>query len=70
MMMNVVLALLLLLQAATAARPGVVTGQLQTREGAPAAADSHLRAAGAAAEHPPLRRSELLRDDALLRARR
>ena len=36
-MMNVVLALLLLLQA-TAARPGVVTGQLQTREGTPAAA--------------------------------
>ena len=38
MMMNAVLALLLLLQAATAARPGVVTGRLQTREGAPAAA--------------------------------
>jgi hypothetical protein len=37
-MMNAVLALLLLLQAATAARPGVVTGRLQTKEGAPAAA--------------------------------
>ncbi|HLG60150.1 MAG TPA: carboxypeptidase-like regulatory domain-containing protein [Vicinamibacterales bacterium] len=36
--MNAILALLLLLQATTAARPGVVTGQLQTREGAPAAA--------------------------------
>jgi hypothetical protein len=36
-MMNALLALLLLLQA-TAARPGVVTGQLQTREGTPAAA--------------------------------
>ena len=31
MMMNVVLALLLLLQGTTAARPGVVMGQLQTR---------------------------------------
>jgi Carboxypeptidase regulatory-like domain len=38
MTMNAVLALLLLLQAATAARPGVVMGRLQTREGAPAAA--------------------------------
>jgi Carboxypeptidase regulatory-like domain len=38
MMMNAVLALLLLLQAATAARPGVVMGRLQTREGAAAAA--------------------------------
>jgi hypothetical protein len=38
MMMNAVLALLLLLQAATAVRPGVVTGRLQTRDGAPAAA--------------------------------
>src|SRR5262245_4666688 len=37
MSMNTVVALLLLLQA-TAARPGVVTGQLQTKEGAPAAA--------------------------------
>ena len=63
MMMNAVLALLLLLQAATAARPGVVTGRLQTREGAPAAADAHLRPAGAAGEHPAVRRSELLRDD-------
>jgi Carboxypeptidase regulatory-like domain len=38
MMMNTVLVMLLLLQAATAARPGVVMGRLQTREGAPAAA--------------------------------
>jgi hypothetical protein len=38
MTINVVLVLLLLLQAATAARPGVVTGQLQTGEGTPAAA--------------------------------
>ena len=38
MMMNALLALLLLLQAATAARPGVVMGRLQTREGSPAAA--------------------------------
>jgi hypothetical protein len=36
-MANAILALLLLLQA-TAARPGVVTGQLQTKEGTPAAA--------------------------------
>jgi Carboxypeptidase regulatory-like domain len=37
MMMNAALALLLLLQA-TAVRPGVVTGRLQTKEGTPAAA--------------------------------
>jgi len=37
MMMNVFVTLLLLLQA-TAARPGVVTGQLQTKDGKPAAA--------------------------------
>ena len=37
-MIGVALASLLLLQGATAARPGVVVGQLQTREGAPAAA--------------------------------
>jgi hypothetical protein len=37
MVMNTILALLLLLQA-TAARPGVVTGQLQTKDGKPAAA--------------------------------
>ena len=37
-MTGTVLALVLSLQAATAARPGVVMGQLQTREGAPAAA--------------------------------
>jgi hypothetical protein len=36
-MMNVAVALLLLLQA-TAARPGVIAGQLQTKEGMPAAA--------------------------------
>ena len=36
-MLNALLALLLLLQA-TAARPGVVAGRLQTKEGAPAAA--------------------------------
>ena len=37
-MTGTALALVLSLQAATAARPGVVMGQLQTREGAPAAA--------------------------------
>src|SRR4030095_4622835 len=37
-MTGTALALFLLLQVATAARPGVVMGQLQTREGAPAAA--------------------------------
>jgi hypothetical protein len=37
-MIAVVLAFLLLLQGASAARPGVVTGRIQTREGAPAAA--------------------------------
>jgi hypothetical protein len=37
-MIGIALAFLLLLQGAAAARPGVVMGQLQTREGAPAAA--------------------------------
>ena len=55
MMMNAVLALLLLLQAATAARPGVVTGQLQTREGAPAAA---IRISALPAPPPNIRPSD------------
>jgi hypothetical protein len=54
MMMNVVLALLLLLQA-TAARPGVVTGQLQTREGMPAAA---IRITALPAPPPNIRPSD------------
>src|SRR5688572_33216384 len=37
-MIGVASVFLVLLQAATPARPGVVTGQLQTREGSPAAA--------------------------------
>ena len=37
-MIGMALAFLLLLQGAPAARPGVVMGQLQTREGAPASA--------------------------------
>src|SRR4029450_3999707 len=37
-MIGMALAFLLLLQGATAARPGVVTGQLQTRDGTAAAA--------------------------------
>ena len=37
-MIGLAVAFLLLLQGATAARPGVVMGQLKTREGAPAAA--------------------------------
>jgi len=53
-MMNVVLALLLLLQA-TAARPGVVTGQLQTREGRPAAA---IRISALPAPPPNIRPSD------------
>ncbi|HKH72555.1 MAG TPA: carboxypeptidase-like regulatory domain-containing protein [Vicinamibacterales bacterium] len=52
--MNVVLALLLLLQA-TAARPGVVTGQLQTREGMPAAA---IRITALPAPPPNIRPSD------------
>ena len=52
--MNVVLALLLLLQA-TAARPGVVTGQLQTREGMPAAA---IRISALPAPPPNIRPSD------------
>ena len=61
MMMNVVLALLLLLQA-TAARPGVVTGQLQTRKGA-GCRDPHLRGSGTAAKYTSVGRPELLRSD-------
>ena len=53
-MMNVVLALLLLLQA-TAARPGVVTGQLQTKEGMPAAA---IRVSALPAPPPNIRPSD------------
>jgi hypothetical protein len=53
-MMNVVLALLLLLQA-TAARPGVVTGQLQTKEGMPARA---IRISALPAPPPNIRPSD------------
>src|SRR5678816_4383735 len=53
-MMNLVLALLLLLQA-TAARPGVVTGQLQTKEGMPAAA---IRISAVPAPPPNIRPSD------------
>lgn len=53
-MMNVVLALLLLLQA-TAARPGVVTGQLQTKEGTPARA---IRVSALPAPPPNIRPSD------------
>jgi hypothetical protein len=53
--MNAVLALLLLLQAATAARPGVVTGQLQTKEGTPAAA---IRISALPAPPPNIRPSD------------
>ncbi len=62
-MIGVASAFLLLLQGATAARPGVVDGQLQTREGAPAAA---IRISALPAPPPnilPVRRTELLRDD-------
>jgi len=54
MFMNAVLALLLLLQA-TAARPGVVTGQLQTKEGMPAAA---IRVSALPAPPPNIRPSD------------
>ena len=54
MVMNTVLALLLLLQA-TAARPGVVTGQLQTKEGTPARA---IRIAALPAPPPNIRPSD------------
>jgi len=54
-MLNVVLALLLLLQAATAARPGVVTGRLQTRDGAPASA---IRISALPAPPPNIRPSD------------
>jgi Carboxypeptidase regulatory-like domain len=53
-MMNAILALLLLLQA-TAARPGVVTGQLQTKDGAPAAA---IRISALPAPPPNIRPSD------------
>src|SRR5262247_2123636 len=49
------LALFLLLQVATAARPGVVIGQLQTREGAPAAA---IRISALPAPPPNIRPSD------------
>jgi hypothetical protein len=55
MMINVVLALLLLLQGPTAARPGVVTGQLQTKEGMPAAA---IRITALPAPPPNIRPSD------------
>jgi hypothetical protein len=55
MIMNAVLALLLLLQAATAARPGVVSGQLQTKEGTPAAA---IRISALPAPPPNIRPSD------------
>ena len=53
--MHAILALLLLLQAATAARPGVVTGQLQTKEGMPAAA---IRISAVPAPPPNIRPSD------------
>jgi hypothetical protein len=54
-MMNVVLALLLLLQTATTARPGVVTGQLQTKDGKPA---STIRITAVPAPPPNIRPSD------------
>ena len=54
MMMNVFVTLLLLLQA-TAARPGVVTGQLQTKDGKPAAA---IRISAVPAPAPNIRPSD------------
>jgi hypothetical protein len=54
-MMNIVLALLLLLQGATAARPGVVTGQLRTKEGTAAAA---IRISALPAPPPNIRPSD------------
>lgn len=54
MIMNTVLALLLLLQA-SAARPGVVTGQLQTKEGMPASA---IRVSALPAPPPNIRPSD------------
>jgi hypothetical protein len=54
MIMNAALALLLLLQA-TAARPGVVTGQLQTKEGTPARA---IRISALPAPPPNIRPSD------------
>src|SRR5690349_1156804 len=55
MIMNVLLALLLLLQTATAARPGVVTGQLQTKDGKPA---SRIRITAVPAPPPNIRPSD------------
>jgi len=55
MIMNAVVALLLLLQTATAARPGVVTGQLQTKDGKPAAA---IRMSALPAPPPNIRPSD------------
>lgn len=54
MIMNAVLALLLL-QTATAARPGVVTGQLQTKDGKPAGA---IRMSALPAPPPNIRPSD------------
>jgi hypothetical protein len=53
--MIIVALVLLLLQAATAARPGVVTGQLQTKEGTPAAA---IRISALPAPPPNIRPSD------------
>ena len=66
-MIGVASVFLVLLQAATPARPGVVTGQLQTREGAPGCGHSHLRVARTSTQHPSLRRTELLLDDGACR---
>jgi hypothetical protein len=55
MAINSLVALLLLLQAAAAARPGVVTGQLQTKEGTPAAA---IRVSALPAPPPNIRPSD------------
>ena len=55
MIMNAFLALLLLLQTATAARPGVVTGQLQTKDGKSA---SRIRITAVPAPPPNIRPSD------------
>jgi hypothetical protein len=54
-MLNLAVVWLLLLQAATVTRPGVITGQLQTREGAPAAA---IRITALPAPPPNIRPSD------------
>ena len=54
-MMTIVALVLLLLQAATATRPGVVSGQLQTKEGMPAAA---IRISALPAPPPNIRPSD------------